>query len=77
MSFSLLIGGSFFGFIIGCIFQIIYNLKYYGYGYIDVDSRTEQVRVHLNPNDLGNKKIKKVILRVNHDAQISREEHLL
>lgn len=67
----------FLSFIIGCIFQILWNLRYYGYGQIDVDSNTNQCRVHLNPNDLGNRKIKKVILKVNHDVKISREEQSL
>lgn len=64
-------------FIFGCVFQIIYSLRYYGYGNIDVDSETQQCRVHLNPADLGNSKIKKVILRVNHNVSITREEHTL
>lgn len=69
--------GIILSFIIGCIFQIIWNLRYYGYGTIDVDPQTQQVRVHLNSNDLGNKRIKKVIFRVNHDVSITREEHTL
>lgn len=69
--------GAFLSFIFGCIFQIIWNLRYHGYGYIDVDPRTEQCRVRLNSNDLGNKSIKKVILKVNHDAVITREEQVL
>lgn len=69
--------GVFISFLVGCIFQVLWNLRYYGYGYIDVDPNTEQCRVHLNPNDLGNKKIKKVILKVNHDINISREDHVL
>lgn len=72
-----LVLSAFLSFIFGCIFQIIWNLRHHGYGYIDVDPRTEQCRVHLNPNDLGNKSIKKVILKVNHDAVITREEQVL
>lgn len=77
MSFALTIGGMVFSFVIGCIVQTLWNLRYHGYGCIDVDPVTEQCRVHLNPNDLGNKNIKKVILKVNHDVNISREDHSL
>lgn len=69
--------GAFLSFIFGCIFQIIWKLRYHGYGYIDIDPRTEQCRIHLNSNDLENKSIKKVILKVNHDAVITREEQVL
>lgn len=69
--------GILFSFLLGCIFQILWSLRYYGYGNIDVDPQTQQCRVHLNPNDLGNPKIKKVILRVNHNISITREEHTL
>lgn len=55
----------------------IYKIIHYTSGHIDVDPKTEQCRVHLNSADLSNSNIKKVILKVNHNADISREEHTL
>lgn len=55
----------------------IYKIIHYTSGHIDVDPKTEQCRVHLDSADLSNRKIKKVILNVNHDQNISREEHTL
>ncbi len=64
-------------FIVGFIIGFIINYKKTAYGYIDVDPHTEQVRIHLNPGDLNHKRLKRVVLKVNHDKHISREDHLL
>lgn len=67
----------FIGFILGYSVSIFIRLFHYSYGNIDVDPITNQCRVHLNPIDLGNKKIKRVILKVNHDITLTREEQVL
>lgn len=64
----------FAGVLVGGILQILRQCTYQRGGFIDVDPHTEQCLVHLDPNDLNNKKIKKVILTVNHDRKISRED---
>lgn len=42
-------------------------------GYIEVDEKTEQVRVHINELDITDLKKKHVVLEVIHNADISRE----
>lgn len=42
-------------------------------GYIEVDEKTEQVRVHINELDITDLKTKRVVLEVIHNADISRE----
>lgn len=65
------------GYLVYFIFSTIYKIIHYASGHVDVDPNTEQCRVHLNPADLSNKKIKKVILKINHNQDISREDHSL
>lgn len=42
-------------------------------GYIEVDEKTEQIRVHINELELTDLKKDRVVLKVIHNANISRE----
>lgn len=42
-------------------------------GYIEVDEKTEQIRVHVNELELTDLKKDRVVLKVIHNANISRE----
>ena len=46
-------------------------------GIIDVDHTYEQCKVRLTSRELLNRKKKKVIFMINHDAKFSREEQIL
>ena len=46
-------------------------------GFIDVDHDTDQCIVRMTSEDLRNRKRKKAIFYINHDATISREEQTL
>ena len=63
------------GFIGGFIFAAIKDWLHGTVGIIEVDHNTEQCKIRMTSNDLTNRKIKKAIFKVSHDARISREEH--
>ena len=44
------------------------------WGYIAVDQNTKQVRLHLNPADFKDGKVKRVILDVTYDVKIPIDE---
>lgn len=45
-----------------------------GWGYIAVDQETKQVRLHLNPADFKDGKVKRVMLDVTYGARIPLDE---
>lgn len=46
-------------------------------GFIDIDHNNELCQVHTTSEDLTNRKTKKAVFIINHDAKISREEQVL
>lgn len=62
---------------IGSILSIIFRKRDETYGIIDVDHNTEQCKIHITSKELSNRKNKKAVFMINHDAYISRDEHIL
>lgn len=65
------------GIIVGILIMTIINIRKTIYGIIDVDTKTGMCRVHISSSELSNPKCKKVMFKINHDADISREEQSL
>lgn len=65
------------GVILGASITTIIKRRYIIAGKIDIDHNTEQARVRFDNEKLNNRKVKKVILTVKHNAVISQEEHVL
>lgn len=63
------------GVIIGIILTVLYYKKNRIAGIIDVDHELGTCRFHLSSDDLANRRNTKVIFTINHDADLSREEH--
>ena len=61
----------------GIIYQIIRTNKHRICGFIDVDHTNGMCKVRITSDELDNRKVKKVVFNVNHDAKISREEQSL
>lgn len=74
MEFALLTLG---GVLLGVFAEKIYENHMKTHGVIEVDHDTEQCKIHITSDELSNRKTKKVIFIVNHDAKISREEQIL
>lgn len=64
----LFLGGVIFGIILANIFR----LKKKSLGTLDIDYKNELATLHLNGLDLTSRKIKRVILKVNHNADLSQ-----
>ena len=73
MEFIFLAGGV----VIGSIITAIIKDRNKICGVIDVDHHTEQCKVRITSDDLSNRKTKKAVFKINHDAKISREEQIL
>ena len=65
------------GAIIGIMSVLLLALKNKTHGIIEVDHNTEQCKIRITSAELSNRKTKKVIFTVNHDARISRENQTL
>lgn len=65
------------GFIAGFVYTFIYDITHKTCGIIHIDHDTEQLLVQITSDELSNRKVKKVVFTVNHDAEISREEQIL
>lgn len=65
--------GLFAGFIIGFCFN---NSKKI-HGVIDVDHKNQTCSIRVTTDDLVNTKNKKAVFLINHEATLSREEHIL
>lgn len=65
------------GVFIGAAFCAFLENRTKSHGVIEVDHNTEQCKVCMTSVDLSNRKTKKVLFKVNHDANISREEQVL
>lgn len=65
------------GAIIGILFITFLALHGKTHGVIDVDHNTEQCRFRITSAELSDRRTKKAIFKVNHDAKISREEQIL
>lgn len=77
MEIIFLIGGILSGFISGILWQIISDNRYKTYGIIDIDHNTAQCKIHITSEELANRKTKKAIFTINHDAIISRSKQRL
>lgn len=73
MEFLFFIGG----WIIGRIFHWAWKRKEKICGVIEVDHDTEQCKVHISSDELSNRKSKKAVFEIKHDAKISREKQSL
>jgi hypothetical protein len=71
----------FFGFLMGISFAIIFSYLKNKYlktaGVIEVDIQSNLCRFHITSMELSNLKTKKVIFRVVHNVNLSREEQRL
>lgn len=65
------------GILLGSIITYFINISKSSYGFIDVDHKTNMCNVHVTSDELADRKNKKVIFKINHDANISREEQIL
>lgn len=65
------------GIFIGIIISKILDSRKETHGIIEIDHDTEQCKLHITSNDLKNRKTQKAIFIIDHDAVISREEHIL
>lgn len=65
------------GFVAGFVYAFIYDITHKTCGIIEVDHSTEQCKVHITSGELTNRKVKKAVFVINHDANISREEQIL
>ncbi len=65
------------GLIVGILIMTIINIRKTIYGIIDVDTKTGMCGVRISSSELANPKYKKVMFKINHDADISREEQSL
>lgn len=63
------------GVVISTIVHIAINRKIYGV--IDVDHKNNLCVARVTSNDLAERRPKKVMFKVNHNANLSREEQLL
>ena len=68
---------SVFGFSLGIIIKMLINKSQTIYGVIDIDHQTEMVNFRVNSTELKNLYNKQVIFKINHNATISRDEHIL
>ena len=62
------------GMILGVLFTIMLKHKDKIYGVIEVDHNTEMCKVHITSDELSNINNKKAVFKINHNANISREE---
>lgn len=69
--------GILIGIFITILFLIIHNRYNKIAGIICVDSKNNLCKVMLNSQELSNLKVKKAILDVKHDVDLSREEQVL
>lgn len=65
------------GTIIGAILEAVISCKDKIYGFIDVDQHTGMCRLRISSEEIANRKNKKAIFIINHDANISRDEQSL
>ena len=65
------------GTIIGAILEAVISCKDKIYGFIDVDQHTGMCKIRISSEEIANRKNKKAIFIINHDANISREEQSL
>ena len=73
MSFIFYMLGFISGIFITIPLHILYFRKKSIYGCIDVDSRTQQCKIHISREDLDNPKNKQVIFTINHGSRIPRQ----
>lgn len=65
------------GILIGMCLSMAIHIKHSTYGFIHIDHDTEQLTVELTSDDLKDKHTKYAVLKVDHEAKISRDEHVL
>ena len=73
MEFLFLAGGV----VIGAVMRIPFDRRTKTHGIIEVDHDTAQCKVRITSKELADRKTKKAIFIIDHDATISREEHIL
>ena len=65
------------GTIIGAILEAVIDCKEKIYGFIDVDQHTGMCKIRISSEEIANRKNKKAIFIINHDANISRDKQSL
>lgn len=65
------------GALLGSIFTTLFKDRSETYGIIEIDHTYEECKVHLTSRELLNRKKKKAIFEIDHDAKFSREEQSL
>lgn len=62
------------GVLVGFIFTVLIRDNTKTYGIMLVDHKNELCKVHITSEDLLKSRVKKVILKIDHNADLSREE---
>ena len=70
-------GGAAIGAVIGSVIEKLMKKHTKTHGVIDVDHNTEQCKIRITSAELSDRRTKKAIFTINHDAKISREEQVL
>ncbi len=77
MLFLLWLLGILVGIVLSIIYCIINNICIIPGGIIEVDVQSNLCKIHVTSEKLSNFKTKKVIFKVVHDVDLSREEQIL
>ena len=73
MEFIFVTGGMIIGFVVGRIIERRNKI----HGIVEVDHDTQQCIFRITSDELSNRKAKKVMFAIDHNAKISREEQVL
>ena len=65
------------GVIVGTVITIIFNVRAKTYGIIRVDHNIESCFIEMASTDLADRKIKKAVFVIDHNANLSRKEQTL
>lgn len=70
----LAIGGAIGGFLGGFIYAMVFDILHSTRGVIEVDHRNETCQVRLTSGDLKNRRNTRAVFKINHNADLSRDE---
>ena len=73
MEFIFLAGGV----VIGSVITAIIKDRNKICGVIDVDHNNVMCKIRITSDELSNRRTKRAVFKINHDAKISREEQIL
>lgn len=62
---------------IGILLIMLLALKDKTHGVVDIDHNTQQCIFRITSDELSDRRVKKAVFKINHNAKISREEQIL